>query len=263
MKSNYGLAAAVLTVVFVVPALAFDLGDPIYKGDVKGNVRVEVIYENFDRDAVFSDYKITAEGPGGTVSEEIEESDTSTESDVLMLRLAWLASEKATIYVDGGALEDDTAEDQPFVFGAGGRYLAYQQGVARISIVASGHMVPSYDVEDDDFDEDLGRTIGEGEINYYEASAGALLSGDIALDPKTKFVPYGGLLFSVLGGEIDADFQFPDVDVTASSSADIEEDEALVAVLGASLVFQENLSIRIEGRLIGDASVSGGIAAAF
>ena len=263
MKYKYGLAAALLTVVIVAPAFAFDLGDPIYKGDVKGNVRVEVIYENFDRDAVFTDFKITAEGPGGTVSDEVDESDTSTDSDVFMLRVAWLATEKATVYVDGGTVEDDLAEEVPLVFGAGGRVLAYQQGVARISVVASGHMVPAYDVEDEDVDAELGRETLQGELSYYEASAGALLSGDIALDAKTKFVPYGGLLFSVLGGDIDADIQFPDVSVTTTSSADIEEDDALVAVLGASLVFQENLSIRVEGRLIGDASVSGGIAAAF
>jgi hypothetical protein len=247
----------------LAPAYAIDIGDPVYKGDVKGNVRVEVIYESFDRDVTFTDYKVNATGPGGTVSEEVDDVDTSTEADVLLLRVSFLSSEKAAIYVDGGTFDDDTAEDQPLLLGVGGRLLAFKQGAARINIVASGHMAPSYDVSDEDVDEELGREIAEGEIEFFEASAGALISGDVALDAKTKFIPYGGLLFSVFRGEFDADFEFPDVNVTASSSADIEEDDPLVAVLGASFVFQENLSIRIEGRVIGDESISGAIGAAF
>ncbi|MFH0909843.1 MAG: hypothetical protein V1929_13870 [bacterium] len=73
--------AVMLASVFVAPVFAFDLGDPVYKGDLKGDVRFELIFENFDRDAVFTDYTISLAGPGGTVSEDVEDTDTSTESE--------------------------------------------------------------------------------------------------------------------------------------------------------------------------------------
>jgi len=257
------MTAALVAAVTATPALAFDVGDPVYKGDMKGAARVELIYENFDRDAVFTDYTLRLQAAGESVSQNVEDDDTSTDSDVLMLRVSLLASEKAAFYFDGGAIDDDRAEDQPLVIGAGGRLLAYQKGAARINIVASGHYVPKYDVEIEGVDDDLGAVTSNGDVYYYEMSGGVLLSGDVALDSKTKFVPYGGLLLSMLGGDFEAEVSVPDVGVAATSSADIEEDDPLVGVVGASLVFLDNLSIRVEGRLIGDASVSGAFGASF
>jgi hypothetical protein len=168
-----------------------------------------------------------------------------------------MAGDRAAVYGDAGFVDDDSAEDIAAMVGVGGRILLYGVDKIRISAVAAYHYVPGFDTEpEDDIDPDFGNQTISGEISYWEGSAGVLVSGDVNIDTKSKFVPYGGLLLSTLRGTVDADVDFPDVDVHGSSSTDFEEDTLPVAVVGGSLVLDQKITVRAEGRLIGDESFS-------
>lgn len=90
-----------------------------------------------------------------------------------------------------------------------------------------------------------------------------LISGNFALDEKTTLVPYGGIMAFLLRGNVDAQVEFTDANITADANVDVQEDEPIVLLLGTSLLFQECFSVRVEGRLIGDSSVSAGVSMVF
>lgn len=252
----------VLGLLATITTLAVDVGDPIYKKDVEGRFRCELLYEQYDRDMKIEYDDITLSGPRGQATGAIDDETDGADEDLFILRLSFLASDKVALYLDAGVLDDDEAESTPFIVGGGGRLLAYEKGVIRLNMVAFGHYVPPFDIEDDDTDSDLGRVEGTGEIDYYEVGAGMILSGDVDLGAGIKLAPYGGVLLSALRGSADLEVDFPDYAVTAKTSADIEEDDPLSGVAGISLL-KDGYSLRVEGRFIGDSSVSVAVGAAF
>ncbi len=139
---------------------------------------------------------ITLTGPEGQVTVAGDDESDSVDESLFMLRLNMLASDKATVYLDAGVVDDDEAESTPFIVGGGAHLVAYEKEKIRLNVVAMAHYVPSFDIEEEDFDPDLGRIEGTGEVDYYEVGAGMIVSGNLALNADTRFVPYGGILFS-------------------------------------------------------------------
>jgi hypothetical protein len=133
----------------------------------------------------------------------------------------------------------------------------------RLSVFGAGHYVPPYDADIEDFDPNSGRISAEAEIDYFEVGGGVLLSANLSLDEKTTLVPYGGFAISVLRGSVDTTVNFSDLGIVATSDADLEEDDLAQLVIGGSLLFNEIWSIRVEGRVVGDSSVSAGAGVAF
>lgn len=266
MKMHRYLASCLVVggvVLSAVPARAIDVGDPLYKADVNGAVRVEVFYEYYDREAAFDDLNLKLTGPGGTATAGAEVDNSNAEEDLYIARVTAMVGEKGAVYADAGFVDDDGASDLAYMIGVGGRYLAYQIKQVRISAVAALHYVPGFDTESETTtDPTLGTETLTGEISYWEGSAGLLASGNVSMNEKTQFVPYAGLLASTLQGTADVDVSWPDVAVKGSSSTDFEEDSLLVAVVGGSLVLNKQFTLRAEGRLIGDASFSIGLGAA-
>ncbi len=246
-----------------VSAMALDVGDPVFKKDVSGNLRLEVMYEKFDRDVVGKYDDLTVSGPGGTIVTSVADLDTSTDSDIVSLRGTFFASDAVSFYVDGGVSDEEDAEDTVFVLGGGIRVLAFEKDKVRLTVFASGHYVPEYDLESSEYDPVNGQIFSSGTLSYYELAAGVLLSGDIKLDEHTTFIPYLGPAVSILDGDIDVNVNFEDRGVVGDTKADVEEDDLVQLVLGGSLLFLDNWSIRVEGRLIGDSSVSGALGVAF
>jgi hypothetical protein len=76
-------------------------------------------------------------------------------------------------------------------------------------------------------------------------------------------MPYGGLAISVFRGNVDVTDNLPDIGARAEADADIEEDDLIQLILGTSLIFNENWSLRVEGRVVGDSSISGGLGVVF
>ncbi len=261
---NKVIAAVICAVGITGVTKAIDVGDPIYKSDVQGDMRVEFIYESYDRDAELNIHNFAVERPGESITTSREVNETAgADTDLYMARLSWLLSEKMAVYVDAGIDDEDDAEDTPLIFGIGGRLMVMNKSDLQLSVFGNAHYVPPFDLAEDSLDDELGRVEASGEEEFYEFAAGVLLSGKIALDKGTTLVPYGGLLFSIVRGDLDASFSYPDSSVVVSANTDIEEDDPLVGVVGASLLFRNKYSLRVEGRLIGDSSVSVALGSAF
>jgi len=244
-------------------SMAMDVGDPVFKQDVPSGIRLEVIYEDYDRDAELDYENVTFSGPGGSFSISPEDSESSTESDVVTLRGTFFTSEKVSVFGDFGLLDDEDGEDLATVLGGGVRVLAYQKDQIRLTVFGTAHYVLPYDIESDEFDPDDGPIESTGEVDYYELTAGALLSGDIKLDDHTTLVPYISPALSILRGDIDAELNYPALGVNGDIDIEIEEEDPFQLVIGGSLLFLDNWSIRVEGRVIGDSSVSGALGVAF
>jgi len=158
-------------------------------------------------------------------------------------------------------VDDDDADDTPFAVGAGAQFKVYDERNLRVNFVAQGHWVPSYDFsEHHTSPHDINYNL-EGEKDYYELGAGMLVSGTARIDRQAKLIPYGGLMVSMLRGS--GDIEAHDLGYVFDGSLDIDEDQPVVAVAGIAFVLQQNITLRLEGRFIGDSSISAGIGVAF
>ena len=249
-------------------AMAIDVGDPFYHVDGGKWVfnRLEVLYEKYDRDAVAKTHDLRVIGPGAEVSipRSGDDSGGRVEADVYMLRLNILLFDKFTGYLNGGVLDYSDAQDKPYILGGGVRFNAYEKNRMRLNVVGTAHYVPSFDVDDgyavDDF---LGPAVIKAKVDYYEVAAGPILSGNLLLNANARLMPYGGLLLSFVRGTEKIRIQYPFTQVTAKTTDDIEEDSPIVAVAGVSVLLKKNFSLRLEGRLIGESSVSEAVGYAF
>lgn len=245
-------------------ARAGDLGDPVYRSDVSGKVRFEILYEKYEREAEESFGDLTYKFPTETIVVPGSEQTFEFDEDFYIGRLSYLAGDRAAVYVEGGAVDDSVADETGYVIGGGARWKAFEKKHIRINVVASGRQVSSLEAGGSGVSDNLGPYTYSTELEYFEASGGFVISGDAVLDPKTRLEPYGGLLYSVIRGDLkDGRTDYPESEAVRTYSADIEEDEPIVAVAGVTLIFEKRFSIRFEGRLIGDTSYSTALGAAF
>jgi len=240
-------------------ALAVDIGDPLYRGQLNDSpVRVEAIYDNFKRD-----YKMDGTVSVGTHDLGSISGTDSTDITIYMLRAHLLPSKTLDVYVDGGVIDKKSDyTSQPFIVGGGAKILVTEKEGFSLSALGMAHYVTSYDVKSNGYDQDLGNYSSAVSANWWEAGVGALAAYDYSLDPKTHVIPYAGALVSLWRGNADVDMTYNRYSGAVSGSATLQEDGPLSAILGCSLLMQ-TWTIRVEGRFIAEKSVSFGVGKAF
>lgn len=221
------------------PALAVDIGDPLYTGSfAEASTRVEGIIEKFDRDDGTQDFDFSG-------------------TQFYIARLTLMQGDRQHAYVNAGWVDDDDADEAPVLLGVGAkRQLAHTEYV-RIHAAGAVNYVPRYDTSRRGAS---GASRTSGDLHYGEASAGVLVSG--AIDVREQIFLYGGLLASVLRGEATTR-TVDGAGGTTRTDTDLEEDVPVVGVLGLVMVYPDNLTIRVEGRLLGDSSFSFAAGVAF
>jgi len=249
----FGLLAMMVSVPQHVHAL--DVGAPMYQKDVKGDLGLELIVERFDRD-------VETELEFDDDASLLDEKDTDgIDQTAVMARLHLPLSSQASLFVDVGVIDDDDADDTPFAVGAGAQFKVYDERDLRVNFVAEGHWVPSYDFsEHRTSPRNISYTL-KGDKDYYELGAGLLVSGNARIDRQARLIPYGGIMVSMLRGS--GDIEAHDLGYVFDGSLDIKEDQPVVAVAGLAFVLQKNITLRLEGRFIGDSSISAGMGVAF
>lgn len=245
----------VLLVGFLpVNGYAFDCGDPVSEKDIKGDVRLELIVENFDREA---ENKISFDDASA-----LDESYTKgMDQTAFMARIHLPLARNATVFLDAGILDDNDADSAPVVIGAGTQIPFYDKKGLQLNFTANAHWVPNYDFEETHTNRNLRYTLS-GEKGYYELGAGMLMSGDVVLDKQSKIIPYGGIVLSLLRGSGDIEALVDGYHIS-DGDLDLTEDGALVGVLGVAFLLQKSFSFRLEGRIIGDSSLSAAMGIAF
>lgn len=251
--SAIGLAA--LLACIPLNSHALDIGAPLYEKDAKGDLRLEMVVERFDRDV---ETELAFDRDASLLDESYEDGMDQT---VFMGRLYLPLSPEGVLFVDAGVIDDDTADDTPLVVGLGAQIRIYDERAIRVNFVAEGHWVPSYDFsEHRTSPRNVSYTL-EGDKDYYELGAGLLVSGRADIDRQARLIPYGGIMLSMLKGS--GDIEAHDIGYVFDGSLDMEEDQPVVAVAGVALLLQRSICLRLEGRFIGDSSISAGIGVAF
>ncbi len=230
-KTVVGTTLALLAGLVATPVHAVDLGDPIYQKDLKGAFRAEVVLEDFNRDV-----KLDSRHWYGSDSHGMD-------LGLYMARVTFPVNNDAAFYLDAGLVNDDDADSTPLTLGLGGRIKIYDQRPIKLSVVGNAHWVPSYDLD----------LPGKPSNSFYELGAGLLVSGEFATDRRFTLVPYGGLALSVLKGHIDGD----------GYNTSYHEKSIAVGTLGVSGIINKTFTVRLEGRFIGDSSLSASFGMAF
>lgn len=163
------------------PAVAFDLGDPVFPMDMDDKARASLVYESLERDL---------DGDSGAAA--------TLEADIYLLRIHTDLGEYAYLDFDVGAIDPDGG-DLSFYGGVGLRYLAYDGKDWRLSSVAQIHYAPDADAGDSDFD-------------LIDGDLALLLSRKINIDEQLQVMPYAGPVLSLVrvdgdtgGDDFDAD----------------------------------------------------------
>ena len=251
--SAIGMLAIMVSVPLNLHAL--DIGAPIFEKEIKGDLRLEMIVEGFDREV---ETDLEFDDDASLLDDSYEDGMDQT---VVMARLHLPISPEGVLFFDVGIVDDDTADDTPFVLGLGAQLKVYDKRSLRVNFVAEGHWVPTYDFSEHRTSPyDIRYTL-TGDKDYYELGAGMLVSGSAAIDRQAKLIPYGGLMLSVLRGS--GDIEAHDLGYVFDGSLDMDEDRPVVAVAGLALLLQKSITLRLEGRFIGDSSISAGIGLAF
>lgn len=214
-----------------------DNGAPIYLDNQEGALRVEAIYDSFDRDV-----KV------GSVNDNMDQ-------DVYMLRLH-VVNDVAVTYFDAGTLDDDRTDGgTPAVVGAGVYYLLYDSEYVRLNALVNGHYVPKYDT----------KNAGgfKGDVKYYEFAAALVLSGKFNLmQGALACTPYAGGGYSQLRGTYNVKLE-PAVDGVSKLDYDIEERDPVVGMAGLAVVFSDRVTARVEYDFLSDSSISCALGVSF
>ncbi len=157
------------------------------------------------------------------------------DGDIYMLRLHSDVGQFANLDFDLGGL-DLSDGDLSFYGGIGLRYLAYDGDTWRVSPYAQGHYSPNPTVRGADYDD------------LIEADGGVNFAFKIQLDQDLTLMPYLGPALSI---------------IRLSGDEDVEEDNVLGAVAGASLQMPGHNSIRLELQFYDQVSISAAAGIAF
>lgn len=228
---NTKCLALVFGVSLLAPlAWANDAGDLVFPQDRKHKPRVELLYENVNRDI-----RITSTDPS---------SKQSLSADAYALRIQTEIGPQARLDIDLGALS--AGDGHQFMGGVGLRFLAFDMGAWRGGAFGQVRYAP--DVRDAIDLPDRGRT--RVDYNWVEADAGFLVAYRVPVADRFEMVPYAGPVFSILrfSGNLREDDD--------RSRFRAEENRLFGFAAGLGLTFQGMNGLRFEARYFDDLSIS-------
>jgi len=245
-------------------SLAIDAGDPLYLGDIERPFRQEVFFERFNRYSKVRSVEFEFFDPSGTFSGAIEDNDSvKSAANVLISRSSWHLSDYFALYSDIGNINEDGGGTDPgIIVGGGVRTILLDANPVKFTLLFNGHYVPGYDISYRG-NGPLGRSIGEGEIGYWEGGIAVL--GSIVLEPsdRLKMSQYLGFSASVLRTHADLFTSYPDSGASSKLEMKFREKNPVSLIAGTSLYYWETVSGRIEVRIGAERSLSAGLGMAF
>ncbi len=225
-----------------------------------GHVRIELIYERYNRDVELSGGRFSATGPAATVPFVLPNRSALQEEERVSARLHFPTGRKIDVYLDAGMSKPEGSEGVVPIFGGGIRLLAYKGRSFDASIVGFGTYVPKIEYKASTLDPSLGNIESEQEESYWEAGIGLELHRSFTLKKGFRFKPFGGFAVSFLRGDEDFLDRYTNLGVTVIGTANLEEDGLLSLYGGFSFLLNRKFSLRIEGRFVNQTSLSAGLA---
>jgi hypothetical protein len=230
------IAVPLHALLWLTTACAMDTGSPIFLPGVPLEGKTELFYDRYDRKLR---YKSAGDSP-----------ESAMELNLYGARLYFPAG-VATVHLDAGGFEGRNRNAAGVFFGAGGSFLpvSIQKFDVYGTIAASYIPAMSYS----ETDSTTHKSYSE---QFLEVTLGASVARDFLVKQNWHIIPQIGLLLSVVRGSGRVDTSSSENPDASGDDFTIEEDVFAVGSLGVSLVFRDQLSLRAEGRFIGEESLS-------
>lgn len=252
--------AATLVVLAPLAVQAIDAGDPLLSLPGDTTWRMELIYDQFDRDVTYDFGTISFSLPGGGIgTDTAPDISRGMDEKLYLARATWFMKEDIAAYAEVGWVDEKDADSTPIALGLGGRVDLGAFDPVQLQGYAAGRYVPSFDVSTRDMDPDVGPIKTSGDAEYYELGAGVVASLETAVSEVTV-VPYFAVGVSILRGSTEirtVSVNIPEAWI--KTEADLEEEGIVNLAAGVCARFCERWSVRVEGRFLDDSSYTVGV----
>lgn len=253
MKTRFPSILIPALALAAAAARAADVGLPPPAGRPHS---VEVYYEHFSRN-ISQDF-VSGTGVG------------DQEEGRYLARYARRVSPRLMLQATAGMADSDTAENHAPLLGLGARLHALRSSVLDLDVFAAGAYVHGIRYEsagsvERDADGHVLAEIPavEQTESYFEFMGGLAVSRSVKLGEKLSCTPYGGIMVSKIDGHEEYDLTFPGDGRTETVEGDLRESGLASLFAGLALTFNEAWSLRLEGRLLNQASFSAGVSRSF
>ncbi len=252
--------AAMLAVLAPLAVRAVDAGDPLLSPPENTTWRVELIYDQFDRDVTYDFGPVTFSLPdGGVGTETTPDVARGMDEKLYLARATWFMENDIAAYAEIGWVDENDADSTPLALGVGGRIGLGEFDPVRLQGYAAGRYVPSFDVSERDMDPVIGPIEASGDAEYYELGAGVVATMETTVSEVTV-VPYVAAGLSMLRGSTNIRWVSVDIpEAWMRNEADLEEEGIVTVSAGVCARFSERWSVRAEGRFLDDSSYSVGV----
>ncbi|MFH0732159.1 MAG: hypothetical protein V2A72_04455 [Candidatus Omnitrophota bacterium] len=160
--------------------------------------------------------------------------------------------------------------DNEMAWGLGAKFLAYEIPDYRVKFTLSGEYRNTHPDFDDVELEQPSRSVAASEFKVQEWQVGGIVSMEFQLGSKKRYpktaiyslIPYLGLAYS----DCKVENRFIRTDVAPNTGFDIgdaKSDKKAVFIAGCDLTCPENISLNVEGKLLGEKSASAGATVKF
>lgn len=158
--------------------------------------------------------------------------------------------------------------DIDLAWGIGARFLAYEMPKYRVKFIIDGQYRSTEPGMDDVTVDQPSRTVSAFDFKVHEWQIGGIVSIELPLgQSKSRYgksdiytlIPYFGIAYTDC--DTTTKFTYTGAEYDIGSNAGNEHKATLIA--GCDFVCPENLSVNVEGKIIGETSVSGGATVRF
>lgn len=156
-----------------------------------------------------------------------------------------------------------TTATTSFILGGGLQALIAENGPLSLSTTLTGHYVIPYDVQGAGVSATNGAYTFFGEADGYEVSLGVLGAWTASPWKEKEVVVYAGPRVSAFRLSQATHYDYASATLDVWTTAEVKEESVWGFVLGTWCEVTDNLALRIQARLVQEASVSVGTSVSF
>ena len=242
------ICSLIMVALAPLVAMATDIGAPPLSQSAENPFSFSLVYDKSSRDI---------QG-GGDIASEVDDQR-------VMGRLTYQPVGNASFFAQAGTVEYQRSKSQTSdsgtIIGIGANYIVYEKDAFRGSVFGNVNFATGMKETKTRWNTpSLNRaffTMTSDDIEYNEYVVGLEFGKKITLEQEFVVTPYGGVMISIIDGEIGT--------VTLSSinthdevisGADLEEDGSFIAFGGLEFDLSQTMSFRVEGHILDQAGLS-------
>ncbi|MEO1498201.1 MAG: hypothetical protein AAFV43_13745 [Planctomycetota bacterium] len=270
MRCSVAIAAVMLLVSAV--AGAFDVGAPIFLGGSGGTLdvggtqnRFEIFHESYDRTAEVhvTRFDIGTIAGGPSASAPLFSAEDDVEGGILVGRWIRHWTPRFSTQCDLGVTGLGDSADTALLLGGSARWQIGSTGPIGYAVQVGVNYLPERSEDYAGVDSDGDAFTGFEEFDLFEYGGALLASVVVVQNSHARGTFYTGPRVSAVTGDYTAIIDYPDLGLRGWIDGDLEESEVFGWVLGVHADFNRACNLRVEARVIEEASISVGSSMAF